>query len=240
MENNDMDMLSWKEHRCRGKEHICAPVNDDAVSPVVGVMLMLVVTIIIAAIVSSFAGGLGSSSSKAPAATLAIKMVAGPNDTNVTIEHLGGDPLATKDLQIVSSYTVPEMWGAGHDGSSLQEAGRVIKHTIDGRLAPIPENALDQSAAGYPFTPQVTNDDSIVSTRTADQTFGTAILVPGSRLTFDRDNFLGFETDQRCVYDWHTKKSAGYGFGEGVTVHVTIIHTGSGSIIYDRDVIVPW
>jgi len=31
--------------------------KDDAVSPVVGVMLMLVVTIIIAAVVSAFAGG---------------------------------------------------------------------------------------------------------------------------------------------------------------------------------------
>ena len=32
--------------------------KDDAVSPVVGVMLMLVVTIIIAAVVAAFAGGL--------------------------------------------------------------------------------------------------------------------------------------------------------------------------------------
>lgn len=40
--------------------------NTDAVSPVVGVMLMLVVTIIIAAIVSAFAGGIGASTTKAP------------------------------------------------------------------------------------------------------------------------------------------------------------------------------
>lgn len=33
-------------------------VKDSAVSPVVGVMLMLVVTIVIAALVASFAGGL--------------------------------------------------------------------------------------------------------------------------------------------------------------------------------------
>jgi len=210
--------------------------RDDAVSPVVGVMLMLVVTIIIAAIVSSFAGGLGSTSGTAPTATLAVKMSAGPNDTNVTIEHLGGDPLATKDLKIVSTYTVPEMWGST---TPTSKAGWVIKHTIDGSLAPIPDNALDLSATGYPFTPQVTNDNSIVSTRTTDQTFGTAILVPGGRLTFDssnplgisgRDNFLGFETGKRTTY----------GFGEGVHVNVMIVHTASGKIIYDRDVIVPW
>jgi len=214
------------------------PARDDAVSPVVGVMLMLVVTIIIAAIVSSFAGGLGSTSGTAPTATLAVKMSAGPNDTNVTIEHLGGDPLATKDLKIVSSYTIPEKW-RGDSSTKLDYAGRVIKHTIDGRLDPSPDNALDLSAAGYPFTPQVTNDNGNVSTRTADQTFGTAILVPGGRLTFDssnplgifgRDNFLGFETGKRTTY----------GFGEGVHVNVMIVHTASGKVIYDKDVIVPW
>lgn len=44
--------------------------NSSAVSPVVGVMLMLVVTIIIAAVVSAFAGGLGSAQAKTPQATI--------------------------------------------------------------------------------------------------------------------------------------------------------------------------
>lgn len=210
--------------RSRKKRH--PDERSDAVSPVVGVMLMLVVTIIIAAIVSSFAGGLGSTSEKAPVATLAIKMFAGPNEKNVTIEHLGGDPLATKDLQIVSSYTVPAKWGSG----PLENSGRLIKHTIDGSLAPTKDNAIDTGAPKYPFAPQVTNNDSIVSTRTAEKTFGTVILVPGGRLTFDRDNFLGFETGVRSAY----------GFGEGVTVNVMIVHTGSGKVLFDKDVIVPW
>mgnify|MGYP000919462445 CR=1 FL=1 len=45
---------------------------DDAVSPVVGVMLMLVVTIIIAALVSSFAGGLGASTEATPTVTFTV------------------------------------------------------------------------------------------------------------------------------------------------------------------------
>ena len=44
--------------------------NEHAVSPVVGVMLMLVVTIIIAAVVSAFAGGLATGKEKAPQASL--------------------------------------------------------------------------------------------------------------------------------------------------------------------------
>lgn len=44
--------------------------KDEAVSPVVGVMLMLVVTIIIAAVVSGFAGGLSGENQKAPQASI--------------------------------------------------------------------------------------------------------------------------------------------------------------------------
>lgn len=47
-------------------------LSDDAVSPVVGVMLMLVVTIIIAALVSSFAGGLGTSTEATPTVAFTV------------------------------------------------------------------------------------------------------------------------------------------------------------------------
>ena len=47
-------------------------LSDDAVSPVVGVMLMLVVTIIIEALVSSFAGGLGASREATPTITFTV------------------------------------------------------------------------------------------------------------------------------------------------------------------------
>ncbi|WP_243668808.1 type IV pilin N-terminal domain-containing protein [Methanoculleus chikugoensis] len=40
--------------------------HEDAVSPVIGVMLMLVVTIIIAAVISGFAGELVGTTEKAP------------------------------------------------------------------------------------------------------------------------------------------------------------------------------
>ena len=44
--------------------------KEDAVSPVVGIMLMLVVTIIIAAVVAAFASGLAVSTERAPNAVL--------------------------------------------------------------------------------------------------------------------------------------------------------------------------
>lgn len=65
-----------------------AVLDDDAVSPVVGVMLMLVVTIIIAAVVSAFAGGLSQSTAKAPQLSIGAEVHDG---SHIIIDFKGGD-----------------------------------------------------------------------------------------------------------------------------------------------------
>lgn len=47
--------------------------SEEAVSPVIGVMLMIVVTVIIAGIVSAFAGGYANEDKKAPTAVISCK-----------------------------------------------------------------------------------------------------------------------------------------------------------------------
>jgi len=56
--------------------------GDDAVSPVVGVMLMLVVTIIIAAMVSAFSGTVVQDQTLAPQVTLSVSYASSITDTN--------------------------------------------------------------------------------------------------------------------------------------------------------------
>ncbi len=73
--------------------------NADGVSPVVGVMLMLVVTIIIAAVVSAFSGGL-TSTQKTPQATISAVF---SQSQGMTIFHQGGDVLATADTKFLLS-----------------------------------------------------------------------------------------------------------------------------------------
>lgn len=46
--------------------------SEDAVSPVIGVMLMLVVTIVIAAVVAAFASGIGSNTEPAPTTVIDV------------------------------------------------------------------------------------------------------------------------------------------------------------------------
>ena len=80
------------------KADIILKKKEDAVSPVIGVMLMLVVTIVIAAVVAAFAGGLGGDVEMAPTAALDIDVYA--SEKTVKIEHLSGEALITKDITI--------------------------------------------------------------------------------------------------------------------------------------------
>lgn len=87
-----------------------AKERESAVSPVVGVMLMLVVTIIIAATVSAFAGGLVGSAEKTPQASFDVKIVSGSYGpgyeyAEMAIAHLGGDPIDTSRTKLITSWT---------------------------------------------------------------------------------------------------------------------------------------
>ena len=85
-----------------------AKERESAVSPVVGVMLMLVVTIIIAATVSAFAGGLVGTADKTPQATLDVKATiyhdAMGDYVAMSFTHLGGDPIDTSKTKIVTLW----------------------------------------------------------------------------------------------------------------------------------------
>ncbi|HJJ42435.1 MAG TPA: type IV pilin [Methanocorpusculum sp.] len=71
--------------------------KENAVSPVVGVMLMLVVTIIIAAVVAAFAGGLAESNSAAPQAAFGGDLTYG---SSLVLSHKGGDSIVGSELGI--------------------------------------------------------------------------------------------------------------------------------------------
>ncbi|MFA5221366.1 MAG: type IV pilin [Methanoregula sp.] len=82
--------------------------TEYAVSPVVGVMLMLVVVIIIAAVVSGFAGSLvGGDTQKVPRLTMDLKIA---NNGIWSTSYFKGEvtsvsaPINTRDLKIVTSW----------------------------------------------------------------------------------------------------------------------------------------
>ena len=84
-----------QNHETTGKE--------SAVSPVVGVMLMLVVTIIIAGVVAVFAGGITGNTETTPTAIISAEY---SQSSGLTLVHKGGDVIDfTKATVIVSPST---------------------------------------------------------------------------------------------------------------------------------------
>jgi len=102
-------------------------LSEHAVSPVVGVMLMLVVTIIIAAVVSAFAGGMATGKEKAPQASLETHISLAGYSPELSIKHMGGDPINTKDVKIVTTWANDT--GIYHVGSTVAPTYNVSETT---------------------------------------------------------------------------------------------------------------
>jgi len=67
--------------------------DEDAVSPVIGVIMMIAIVVIIAAVVAAFAYGIIGGVNKAPSTALVVEGVKPDKNVTVRIYHHGGDPI---------------------------------------------------------------------------------------------------------------------------------------------------
>ena len=77
-------------------------MRDDAVSPVIGVMLMLSITIILAAVLMAFAGGMADTKPAAPSVDLSAAFVKNSSDIVLCVSHNGGDALNPDDIKVTA------------------------------------------------------------------------------------------------------------------------------------------
>ena len=77
-------------------------MKDDAVSPVIGVMLMLSITIIIAAVLMAFAGGMADTKPATPSVDLSAEFVKNGSGIVLRLSHNGGDVLNPKDIKVTA------------------------------------------------------------------------------------------------------------------------------------------
>jgi FlaG/FlaF family flagellin (archaellin) len=200
--------------------------KQDAVSPVVGVMLMLVVTIIIAAVVSAFAGGLGGSQQKAPQASIEVQIktnadnTMGGTSTVMTFKDLSSEPIPTKDLAIVTYYTNKN--GTVYKNKQVATSDAVRLDSWNTKLTRVP--FLNDMRYGYygnntavDFGNYTWNSGDLLST---GDTAGTAALLAIN------------STDQPYTI------ADTAGFGPGSVVDVKILHIPSGQYIFNKEVIV--
>jgi flagellin-like protein len=112
--------------------------DDRAVSPVIGVILMVAITVILAAVIGTFVLGLGDQISQTtPQASFSFDYQAGDDSTNdtLTIAHNGGDTLDANEVNVTISGGTnvsngPFNWNDDLGGGSSVSAGSAV--TLDG------------------------------------------------------------------------------------------------------------
>ena len=121
--------------------------DDDAVSPVIGVILMVAITVILAAVIASFVLGLGDQAQQAtPQASFSFDYTEDGSDQGyVTVTHDGGDSVEAQELYIrgsgitntgssSSSYIIDGAgsWGsAGYTSDSEISAGQALDVEVE-------------------------------------------------------------------------------------------------------------
>ncbi|MBP2134403.1 flagellin-like protein [Methanomicrobium sp. W14] len=151
-------------------------LDERGVSPVVGVMLMLVVTIIIAAVVSGFAGGMMGSNQKAPSLSMDIKISNTGSwvGSGFTATVLGvSEPISTNDLKIITS------WSTKKDGKTVV-GGSTVTPGVTKRIA---GDGLNVGlGAPFGFGNGIDGTSNVTYPYTVDQDFGNFTLIQGTGL----------------------------------------------------------
>jgi len=235
------------------------PSNQNAVSPVVGVMLMLVVVIIIAAVVSGFAGGLmGKGNGNAPTLTMDANVYntgsfAG-SGFYATVTGVS-EPILTKDLKIVTSWTAANRTMPISGGNTTVPGSQNINVlfdptvTLNGYVAPF------GTGPGVNATNGLSSGSEWRAFSSPRQQFGNYSLVAGTALSAipcgakDADNIGGgnggYGTAGRFTYSsggpWLDATSAVLGTNweklrAGDKVNIRVIHVPTGKVIFDKTV----
>jgi FlaG/FlaF family flagellin (archaellin) len=225
--------------------------NDDAVSPVVGVMLMLVVTIIIGAVVSGFAGGITSGEQKAPQIVVetTIKNTGYYYGSAFTMVITSvSEPIPSQDVKIMTS------WKASN---GVRNATTVLPGVINTNYGTTQLVAPWATGAGV-------GEFGMFNTKEDSQHFGNYTLTAGTVMRAYPSGSWG-PTSQPAVYGGYgpgPDPTYAYVDGDGYTigvdhdgmqgilgddwnnlrmgdiVNVKLVHTPTNKVIYEKDVAV--
>jgi len=116
--------------------------DEKAVSPVIGVILMVAITVILAAVIASFVFGLGGEVKKAPTASLTVtdatdKLESGTySEAVLYIDHVGGDDVKLSEVTILVKDAVTGdvlgKWVAQDLTTATAGTGGILVAQIDG------------------------------------------------------------------------------------------------------------
>lgn len=96
--------------------------EEDAVSPVIGVILMVAVTVVLSAAIGAFVLDIGNAvTEQQPSAVIEFEVDTDGGTDSVTLRHTGGDELETDTLSVTVDGTVA--WEAGSRKGSFGPGG---------------------------------------------------------------------------------------------------------------------
>jgi len=98
--------------------------DDSAVSPVIGVILMVAITVILAAVIGTFVLGLGSNVESVPSAQFSFDYSGG----DVTVTHDGGDSIEASALSVSDDAGGSTEWSTA--SVTTVTSGDSLDHTL--------------------------------------------------------------------------------------------------------------
>ena len=98
--------------------------DDNAVSPVIGVILMVAITVILAAVIGTFVLGLGDQVQQtSPTSSITFEQSGTDVDAVVTVNHDGGDALQPGNIKILIGNVEKTSMSSWAGGDSEISAG---------------------------------------------------------------------------------------------------------------------
>lgn len=224
--------------------------NTEAVSPVVGVMLMLVVTIIIAAVVSAFAGGMVSNEQKAPTGTFECKIVNdgtwGGSGFNLQVLAVS-EPIQTKDIKLTTSWKASDGTSGGTTitGPAVGEPNTHYKDGANKYHSPLGFGAhVDgwKASGDYAVTQYYGNYTLLAGTTMHNSPYGWSAayggygVSAGTHYEYTDGSAYQFTRDVDGVQailgeEW-------YHLMPGDKVNVKLTHIPTGTVLFEKDVAV--
>jgi archaeal type IV pilus assembly protein PilA len=136
--------------------------SEEAVSPVIGVILMVAITVILAAVIAAFVFGMGPPKQAPQASLRALSVDLTAAATTVTVEHQGGADIILSDTKvIVEQGTNRTSYAVAGDPSQRMVAGdKLIIAASSPGVATI---LLNNVATTIPATAAITGDFDITS-----------------------------------------------------------------------------
>ena len=190
--------------------------NTDAVSPVVGVMLMLVVTVIIAAVVSAYSSGMIVTSQKVPTGSFDCKITndgSWGNSKFLLSVLTVSEPIQTRDVRLTTSWvTTNKDKPTERVGDTVATIG--LQHPIEGKYSSEGNCNIDQYGnlkglqAPLGYGPGVQNTTADFTKKTInEQNYGNYMLIAGTTLvakpygsTENKYGGYGVSSDARYKY----------------------------------------